>query len=75
VANHYVFCIVEKGGGDPEVLNEKGSTPLERTQERGYVDVMMFLKRQILNSNSKLMLAKSYLTFVNISQPITALDL
>ena len=31
-------------GGDPEVLDERGNTPLKRAQERGHVDVIRFLK-------------------------------
>lgn len=37
--------IVERGG-DPEVLDEEGKTPLDRAQESGSLDVMKFLKRR-----------------------------
>lgn len=40
-----IEVIVDKGG-DWEVLDEQGNTPLERAQERGHVDVVRFLKRK-----------------------------
>jgi ankyrin repeat protein len=39
-----VVQVIVDRGGDPEVLDERGSTPLERAQERGHLDVVMFLK-------------------------------
>ena len=38
-------AIVERGG-DPDILDEKGHTPLDRAQESGNVDVVTYLKRQ-----------------------------
>jgi hypothetical protein len=32
-------------GGDSEVLDERGSTPLKRAEEGGHVDVVNFLKK------------------------------
>ncbi|ERF74980.1 hypothetical protein EPUS_08521 [Endocarpon pusillum Z07020] len=40
-----IEVIVDRGG-DFDVVDEKGSTPLERAQERGHVDVVRFLKRK-----------------------------
>ncbi len=40
-----VEVIVDRGGNF-DVLDENGSTPLERAQERGHVDVVRFLKRK-----------------------------
>ena len=38
-------AIVERGG-DPDILDEKGSTALDCAQERGNADVVTYLKRQ-----------------------------
>jgi serine/threonine-protein phosphatase 6 regulatory ankyrin repeat subunit A len=54
VAIHYgasngylgVLEVIVDRGGDWEVLDERGCTPLERAQERGHVDVVRFLKRK-----------------------------
>jgi ankyrin repeat protein len=41
-----VLEVIVDRGGDWEILDERGSTPLERAQERGHVDVVRFLKRK-----------------------------
>lgn len=41
-----VLEVIVDRGGDLEVLDERGSTPLERAGEKGHVDVVRLLKRK-----------------------------
>lgn len=43
-----VEVIVDRGGGDWEIPDDKGLTPLERAQQWGHLDVVRFLKRKKL---------------------------
>jgi ankyrin repeat protein len=41
-----VLEVIVDRGGDWEILDERGCTPLDRAQQRGHVDVVRFLKRK-----------------------------
>lgn len=43
-----VEVIVDRGGGDWEIPDDEGLTPLERAQQWGHLDVVRFLKRKKL---------------------------
>ena len=45
--------VIVENGGDPEVLDERGMTPLERAEEKGHKDIVRFLKKKRLTRRTE----------------------